>query len=255
MALLLPPRVVSITPEDGTQDVVLDIEDPLTVVFASSVKQWFIDFRLDPPVELAFENNEEKNVFRVIPKEPLRDGTTYTLSLSYRPRKIDRSEEGTKFFEQRFTTLPAPPTQWSADFALRLAEAKRLTRPKYVAGKYIDINVSSQVMTIFENGKVLESYLISSGKPGMDTPKGEYHIYNKAPRPWSKKYGLYMPYWMALVADGKFGIHELPEWPGGYKEGVSHLGRPVSHGCVRLGVGAAKKVYEWADQGTAVFVY
>jgi lipoprotein-anchoring transpeptidase ErfK/SrfK len=64
-----------------------------------------------------------------------------------------------------------------------------------------------------------------------------------------------MPYWMAIVPGGKFGIHELPEWPGGYKEGANHLGTPVSHGCVRLGVGPAQTVYNWADIGTPVVVH
>ncbi len=106
-----------------------------------------------------------------------------------------------------------------------------------------------------ENGKVLDAYLVSSGKRGMGTPIGEHAIYNKFPRAYSKAYGLYMPYWMAIVPDGKMGLHELPEWPGGYKEGANHLGTPVSHGCVRLGVGPAKIVYDWADIGTPVIVY
>jgi lipoprotein-anchoring transpeptidase ErfK/SrfK len=110
-------------------------------------------------------------------------------------------------------------------------------------------------MAIFDQGVILETYLISSGKRGMETPKGNFKIENKAPRPWSKEYGLFMPNWMALMPSGKVGIHELPEWPGGYKEGQSHLGTPVSHGCVRLGVGAAKKVYDWAEIGTSVIVY
>ena len=62
-----------------------------------------------------------------------------------------------------------------------------------------------------------------------------------------------MPYWMAFDNRG-YGLHELPEWPGGYKEGASHLGHRVSHGCVRLGVGAAKKLYDWAEVGTLVIV-
>ena len=110
-------------------------------------------------------------------------------------------------------------------------------------------------MVLFENGRAVQSYLISSGKRGMDTPKGEFSIHNKAPRPWSKAYGLYMPNWMAFTADGKFGIHELPEWPGGYKEGANHLGRPVSHGCIRLGVGAAQEVYDWTETGTTVIIH
>ena len=89
----------------------------------------------------------------------------------------------------------------------------------------------------------------------MNTPAGEYAIRNKAPRVWSRAYGLFMPYWMALVPDGKFGIHELPEWPGGYKEGANHLGIPVSHGCVRLGVGPAQRVFEWTEINTPVIIY
>ena len=58
-----------------------------------------------------------------------------------------------------------------------------------------------------------------------------------------------MPFWMQFTGMGH-GIHELPEWPGGYKEGAAHLGIPVSHGCVRLGIGPAQTVYNWADKGT-----
>jgi lipoprotein-anchoring transpeptidase ErfK/SrfK len=110
-------------------------------------------------------------------------------------------------------------------------------------------------MTLFEDGRSVDAYIISSGKRGMDTPKGDFQIYNQALRPWSKKYSLYMPYWQAITSDGQFGIHELPEWPGGYKEGANHLGTPVSHGCVRLGIGAAKRVFEWAAIGTPVVIY
>lgn len=251
----LPPRVVSVTPADRAKDVLLGIEDPIIVRFDHSVSRFFVDFRLDPPVEVAYENNEDKTEFRVVPKEPLRDGTEYRLLIAYRPRTGGEGEGSKSISDTRFTTLPPQPSVWSQDTAMRLDEAKRLTRAKIREGKYIDINLASQVMTIFENGAALESFLVSSGKPGMDTPKGSYQIRNKAPRPWSKAYSLYMPHWMALVPDGKYGIHELPEWPGGYKEGAAHLGRPVSHGCVRLGVGAAARVYGWADIGTPVVVY
>jgi len=63
-----------------------------------------------------------------------------------------------------------------------------------------------------------------------------------------------MPYWMAFTGAGH-GIHELPEWPGGAKEGAGHLGIPVSHGCVRLGVGPAGTIYGWANIGDAVYVH
>ncbi len=248
------PEVISVSPSDTMTDVVLGVEDPIRVRFSSSVKYFFVDFALDPPVELVFENNPEKTEFSLLPQTPLQDGVTYTLTVGYRQRDRE-AEAAMDIFHSTFTTLPSPPGTWSTDLQTRLVEVKRFTRPQRISGKYIDINLKSQVMTIFEDGSLVDAFVVSSGLAGMDTPKGEYTIHNKALRPWSKRYLLYMPYWMAITPDGKYGIHELPEWPGGYKEGANHLGRPVSHGCVRLGVGAAKTVYEWAPEGTTVIVH
>ena len=251
---LIAPRVLSVSPIDQAEDVLIGIEDPIVVTFESSVKPFFIDFALDPPAEVIYENNPEKTEFRLLPKTPLRDGTAYALTVAYRsegqadatPIQIHRSS---------FQTLAAAPDTWNADLDVRLAEARKFTRPLIGQGKYIDINLKSQVMTIFEDGHLVDAFIVSSGLPGMDTPQGEFAIQNRAERVWSKRYSLYMPYWMAITPDGKYGIHELPEWPGGYKEGANHLGRPVSHGCVRLGVGAAAQVYGWADIGTRVIVH
>lgn len=125
--------------------------------------------------------------------------------------------------------------------------------PGRFSGKYIDIDLTKQLMTIFEGVNQVGQYIISSGKASMPTPTGIRTIINKDPRAWSNKYGLWMPWWMDIGGD--YGIHELPEWPNGYKEGESHLGTPVSHGCVRLGVGAAQTVYNWADIGIPVYIH
>lgn len=121
--------------------------------------------------------------------------------------------------------------------------------------RYIDVDISSQWMTLFEEGGVVVArYRVSTGKWNMPTPLGWGSVLNKSPRAYSSKYGLYMPYWMAFKGGG-YGIHELPEWPNGAKEGQSHLGTRVSHGCVRLGVGPAEAVYNWSPIGTKVFVH
>ncbi|NCB20597.1 MAG: murein L,D-transpeptidase [Clostridia bacterium] len=96
----------------------------------------------------------------------------------------------------------------------------------------------------------LGSFPVSAGKASTPTPKGNYRIVNKHPKAWSS-YGLWMPFWLGL-ANGRFGFHELPIWPNGYREGEDHLGVPVSHGCIRLGIGPAEYLYNWADIGTAV---
>jgi len=118
--------------------------------------------------------------------------------------------------------------------------------------KRIEINTGAQGLDYFLGGVRLGTFLISSGK-NNSTPLGHYSIINKHPKAWSP-YGLWMPFWMGL-GTGKFGLHELPIWPNGYREGEEHLGIPVSHGCVRLGIGSAEFLYNWAEVGTPVFIY
>lgn len=126
--------------------------------------------------------------------------------------------------------------------------------PGKYPGKYIEINLSEQNLYRFEGTFLVATHSVSTGKWSMPTPEGEYAINSKEPRAYSQKYGLYMPYWMSFIGS-EYGIHELPEWPDGTKEGESHLGTPISHGCVRLGRGDAQAVYDWVEVGTPVFIH
>lgn len=123
-----------------------------------------------------------------------------------------------------------------------------------MAPKVIEVNLSSQTLTRWENGVKLDENKISSGRRGMETPTGVFEIRSKAKIAYSRKYRLYMPYWMSFTSWGH-GIHELPIFRNGKREGSDHLGKPVSHGCVRLGVGAASTVYNWASVGTPVVIH
>lgn len=248
-----PPTVESVSPEDGARDVLLGAEDPIVVRLDRSAADSFLDFSFNGTKAVVYGIDLDKQEFRILPQD-IQSGVKYSLVVRVRNRESSDNSFET-LYTGSFETLPPAPTTMAKDFPTRLLDAKRYTVPVVTTGKYIDVNTETQVMTLFEEGKALDAYMISSGKRGMDTPKGNYTIQNKTPRAWSKAYGLYMPYWMALVASGKYGIHELPEWPGGYKEGANHLGTPVSHGCVRLGVGPAERVYNWADIGTPVTVH
>lgn len=149
--------------------------------------------------------------------------------------------------------------QSSATIATSVSEAKEekvgpgYTLGKY-EGKYIEVNLTGQMLYIIEGSNLVGQFRVSTGKWSMQTPQGEYSINNKNARAYSNKYKLYMPYWMAFIGS-EYGIHELPEWPDGTKEGESHLGTPVSHGCVRLGRGSAEQVYNWTDIGTPVYIH
>jgi len=170
---------------------------------------------------------------------------------------IDSDHDGlSDDLEKQFKTDPHNPDTDGDGYAdgLEIAngfdplskEPKKLT-------KTIVINLKKQRLYQELNNIIIKTYIVSTGKASMPTAKGTFTIANKSLRAWSKKYKLWMPYWMNLGGTEE-GIHELPEWPNGYKEGANHLGIPVSHGCIRLGVGAAKIVYDWTPIGTKVIV-
>lgn len=117
----------------------------------------------------------------------------------------------------------------------------------------IEINLKTQRMSYYVSGQKWKEFIVSSGRSAMPTPKGKFKTVNKIAKAWSKTYKLWMPYWMGINSSG-VGIHELPVWPSGYREGESHLGTPVSHGCVRLGVGPAKYLFERIPVGTEVTI-
>ena len=119
--------------------------------------------------------------------------------------------------------------------------------------KWIRIDLSEQSLSYGYGPKAVDTFIVSTGKRGFKTPTGEFSVLYKHEKKWSATYKLWMPYWMSFTYQGH-GIHELPYWPNGYREGENHLGIPVSHGCVRLGIGPAQKLYDWAEAGTKIVV-
>lgn len=117
----------------------------------------------------------------------------------------------------------------------------------------IEIRLKGQKLDFYVSGHKWKEFTVSTGKPSAPTPTGEFTIVNKIKKAWSRSYGLWMPYWLGLNR-GRIGIHELPVWPSGYREGKNNLGRPVSHGCIRLDVGPAQYLFERVETGTKVFI-
>lgn len=87
------------------------------------------------------------------------------------------------------------------------------------------VDVSSQTMTVFHQGKVAYRWPVSTARRGKYTPRGSWSakflsrhhkssLYNNAPMPYS------------IFFRGNYAIHGTNQ--------VSRLGRPASAGCVRL---------------------
>jgi lipoprotein-anchoring transpeptidase ErfK/SrfK len=115
----------------------------------------------------------------------------------------------------------------------KLAEKRRKENAQkgYITVKVI---LSKQRMQVFKNNKLLYKWKVSTARRGHKTPTGNFKaqivkkmhyssLYNNSPMPYT------------IFYDGNYAIHGTSQ--------TRKLGRPASHGCVRLHTKNAKKLY------------
>ncbi|MFZ2309980.1 MAG: L,D-transpeptidase [Patescibacteria group bacterium] len=178
------------------------------------------------------------NVRAEAPLDADKDGLSDVLELQFNTDKDNPDSDGDGFKDYM-------EIDWGYD-PMDISDSKLDQR--------VEIDLKKQKIYYFVDNYKWKEFKVSTGKKSMPTPKGEYKIQNKVKKAWSKTYGLWMPYWMGINAPG-IGIHELPIWPSGYREGENHLGVPVSHGCIRLGVKDAPYLYSRLQVGTTIKIY
>jgi lipoprotein-anchoring transpeptidase ErfK/SrfK len=101
------------------------------------------------------------------------------------------------------------------------------------------VDIGAQRMTVSEGGRVIYSWPVSTARKGYYTPRGTYRPTRLHKMWYSRKYDMSpMPY--SVFFRGGYAIHGT-----GY---VKSLGRPASHGCVRLSKGNAAAFYSLVRQ-------
>ena len=89
----------------------------------------------------------------------------------------------------------------------------------------ITVDKSAQNVSVAVNGWTRYTWPISTARAGYVTPNGSYRPQRLERKWYSRRYNNSpMPY--SIFFRGGYAIH------GSYE--VGHLGRPASHGCVRL---------------------
>jgi lipoprotein-anchoring transpeptidase ErfK/SrfK len=114
-----------------------------------------------------------------------------------------------------------------------------LTLP--AAAVTITVDISDQMMTVDTGSHLLGNYRwkVSTGRAGFATPKGKYRPYLLKKMHYSRKYdNAPMPH--SVFYHRGYAIHATPH--------VKSLGRPASHGCVRLSPGNAKTLFNLIRQ-------
>lgn len=118
--------------------------------------------------------------------------------------------------------------------AALLAMLFGLTAHGWAAALEARVDVSSQTMTVKKYGRVVYRWKVSTARAGYVTPRGSWRP-TRLHRMWySKKYdNSPMPY--SVFYHGGYAIHGTGA--------VKNLGRPASHGCVRLHPSNAAQFY------------
>ena len=98
----------------------------------------------------------------------------------------------------------------------------------------VNIDISDQDMSVRVNGWPSGNWKVSTARPCYHTPRGTYRVQRTAAVYFSKKYDN-APMPNSVFFYGGYAIH-----------GTGHLnalGRPASHGCVRLHPSNAARLY------------
>ena len=118
----------------------------------------------------------------------------------------------------------------------------------YGGARWIDVNLSQQMVYAYEGDTIVASFLVSTGVWAFPTVTGQYHIYIKLVSTLMYGDGYYLPnvpYTMYFYKG--YGFH------GTYWH--NNFGHPMSHGCVNMYTPDAEWLFYWASEGTLVNIH
>jgi hypothetical protein len=101
------------------------------------------------------------------------------------------------------------------------------------AGVDVRVNIAAQRIQVTTTDGEVYNWAISSGRKGFRSPNGVYRPTRLEKSWYSRKYGGAMPH--AVFFRGGYAIHGTTA--------VGALGRPASHGCIRLHPAHAAKLF------------
>ncbi|MCD2325480.1 L,D-transpeptidase family protein [Sphingomonas sp. IC-56] len=144
----------------------------------------------------------------------------------------------------------AGEAQGAAELKLRPGQFRWFEDPAMVpastaktAGVSVVVSLAEQRAYVFRADKLMGVTTVSTGKPGHDTPSGEFTILEKKEFHRSNLYSdAPMPFMQRLTWDG-IALHagDLP-------------GRPASHGCIRLPKTFARQLFDLTAKGGTVTI-
>jgi lipoprotein-anchoring transpeptidase ErfK/SrfK len=127
---------------------------------------------------------------------------------------------------------------WRVIFAAMLAALSLAFLPAATgaqAGIRVEVSRASQTMDVIVDGEHVYTWRVSTGRAGWVTPPGVFHPQFMAAR-WFSRIFNNAPMPHSIFYSGPFAIHGTTD--------IARLGRPASHGCIRLSPADAAVLFE-----------
>lgn len=130
------------------------------------------------------------------------------------------------------------------------------------AGRWIDVDLSSETATAYEGDAAVYTAGVSTGKAGMDTPTGSFTILRRVanetmdsstigiPRNGPGGYYVTNVYYTQYFTSGGAALHA--NW---WSPDSAFGSYPTSHGCVGMRTGDAAWFWDFASVGTPVYIH
>jgi len=113
-------------------------------------------------------------------------------------------------------------------------------------GRWIDVNLTLEIVTAYEGQTPVTTFLGSTGQPGWETPPGLYTIIRRVEneRMVGPDYDVPNVKWTQYFTNEGHALH------GNYWRDPELFGMPGSHGCVSMLDDQALLLWQFADIGT-----
>jgi hypothetical protein len=115
--------------------------------------------------------------------------------------------------------------------------------PESAGRERVVISLGDQLAFLYRGDTLAAVATISTGRFDKPSPVGIFSVLDKKPFYRSKKYDNAPMPWMQRIDQYGIALH------GGYNPGY-----PASHGCIRLPLAFAKKLYAITGVGTPVYI-
>ena len=249
---------------DVTSDMIAGwttIGDDLSVnLDAAAVEGWTrgaLSDQLDTIGKDRTYTTPDGNTFTVVGSTPNYGASTYGWSI-----------DGTTLAQQIVESVKGGQPATIDIPCLQTAEQISVNGGQDWGSRYIDVNLTTQHATFYDNGQIIWETDITTGQPslGLETPTGVWSITNKKsratdgdinlkgpidPATGEPEWSSHVDFWLGIVGN-LVGFHNAP-WQSVF--GGNLYLTYQGHGCVRMSYEGAESLYNLANVGDVVVIH